>query len=398
MNASVALAKRCILTYFRDRQSVFFSLMGVLVVVMLYLLFLRDILISTYPDVPGMDDLVDAWVLSGILGIVPVTTCAGALQTMMEDKVRRRDRDILVSPMTPSVIAAGYVLSTFTVGLIMSLLTFVLCVAYLVAVGCPLSAGGLTASLALLVPSALSASIIMYAVTSFLRSSGAFSGLFTVVSILIGFLAGIYMPIGTMPSAMQTIGTLVPASHMAALFRDGMASDALEGAMGSLPAEELTQFRTDMGFDLSLGGFEFSTAMMVLYVVGVTLVFFVIASARAGRRRTSRTLGRPRDVLFRRDEGRVVRYLRPRRRYHRPIRGCWHMSASSRDPMTNAVVVQCSDCVKNTEPEVQGCGKNGTTRLLRPKPSSRRWPSAGTPRTTNSLRCPRMRTSRPPRS
>ncbi len=293
MNASVALAKRCILTYFRDRQSVFFSLMGVLVVVMLYLLFLRDILISTYPDIPGMDDLVDAWVLSGILGIVPVTTCAGALQTMMEDKVRRRDRDILVSPMTPSGIAAGYVLSTFAVGLIMSLLTFVLCVAYLVAVGCPLSAGGLATSLALLVPSALSASIIMYAVTSFLRSSGAFSGLFTVVSILIGFLAGIYMPMGTMPSAMQTIGTLVPASHMAALFRDGMASDALDRAMGSLPAEELTRFRTDMGFDLSLGGFEFSTATMVLYVVGVTLVFFVIASARAGRRRKSRTLTVP---------------------------------------------------------------------------------------------------------
>ena len=286
MDPSLALAKRCILIYFRDKQSVFFSLMGVLVVVMIYLLFLRDMLISSYPDMPGMGNLVDAWVLSGILGIVPVTTCAGALQTMMDDKVRKRDRDILVSPMTPSRIAAGYVLSTFAVGLIMGFLTFVLCLIYLAATGCPLSLGGVAASLILLIPSALSASIIMYAITSFLRSSGAFSGLFTVVSVLMGFLAGIYMPMGTMPSVMQTIGTLVPASHMAALFRNGLASDALDRAMGSLPAEEFTQFRTDMGFDLSLGGFEFSAMTMILYVLGITLIFFVIASVKAGRRRS----------------------------------------------------------------------------------------------------------------
>ncbi len=74
MNASLALAKRNALCYFRDRQSVFFSLMGVLIVVLLYLLFLRNMLIEPYSDMPGMGNLIDAWVLSGILGIVPVTT------------------------------------------------------------------------------------------------------------------------------------------------------------------------------------------------------------------------------------------------------------------------------------------------------------------------------------
>ena len=61
MNASVALAKRCSLNYFRDRQSVFFSLMGVLIVVLLYLLFLRNMLIESYPD-------VSAWAVSSMHG------------------------------------------------------------------------------------------------------------------------------------------------------------------------------------------------------------------------------------------------------------------------------------------------------------------------------------------
>ena len=94
MNPSVALAKRNVLCYIRDRQSVLFSLMGVLIVVLLYLLFLRNMLIESYPDLPGMDNLVDVWVMSGILGIVPVTTCAGALQTMVEDRTGGRDRDM----------------------------------------------------------------------------------------------------------------------------------------------------------------------------------------------------------------------------------------------------------------------------------------------------------------
>lgn len=280
MNASVALAKRCSLNYFRDRQNVFFSLMGVLIVVLLYLLFLRNMLIESYPDIPGMSNLIDAWVLSGILGIVPVTTCAGALQTMIEDKTEGRRRDVLVTPMTSSQIAIGYVLSTFIVGLVMSLITFAICIAYLIATGCPLSVTGIATSLALLVPSALSASIIMYAITSFLKSTGAFSGLFTVVSVLIGFLAGIYMPMGIMPSAMNVVGTLVPASHMAALFRDSLAADALGEAFGGMPAAELADFRMDMGFDLHLGGFEFSAATMIVYAMAVTAVFFMLVVVR----------------------------------------------------------------------------------------------------------------------
>lgn len=284
MNASLALARRNVLCYFRDRSSVVFSLMAVLIVVLLYLLFLRNMLIDSYPDIGGIDHLMDAWVLAGILGIVPVTTSAGSLQTMVEDRVNGRMRDILVTPMSPSAIAAGYILSTFLVGLIMSVLTLVICVAYLAATGCPLTASGIAVSAVLLVPSALSGSVIMYAITSYIGSLGAFSGFFVVMSVLIGFLAGIYMPMGTMPGAMQAVGTLLPASHMAALFRDSLSGGALDGSFAGAPAEVLEGFRSDMGYDLSLGGFDFSPETSMVYALAVTAVFAVIAIA--GIRRT----------------------------------------------------------------------------------------------------------------
>lgn len=284
MSAMMSLARRNVLCYFRDRASVVFSLMAVIIVVMLYLLFLRNMLVESYPDMEGMPQLIDAWVLAGILGIVPVTTSAGSLQTMVEDRASGRIRDILVTPMTSAQIAGGYIISTFIVGLVMSTITLAVCVAYLAATGCPLSASGVIISAVLLVPSSLSGSIVVYAMTSFLRSTGAFSGFFTVVSVLIGFLAGIYMPMGTMPAAMQTIGTLVPASHMAALFRDSLAGDALDGVFAGAPAETMDSFRAEMGFDLSLGGLQFDAGTSMLYVLGITALFFVIAVMGLRRR------------------------------------------------------------------------------------------------------------------
>ena len=266
MNGMLCLAKRNVLCYFRDRSSVLFSLMAVFIVVMIYLLFLRNMLIDAYPGTEGMPSLIDAWVLSGILAIVPVTTAAGSLQTMVEDRADGR----------------------FAVGLIMSCLALAVCGVYLYATGCPLSSAGLAETAVLTVPSALSGSIIIYAMTSFLRSTGAFSGFFTVVSVLIGFLCGIYMPMGTMPSAMQTVGTLVPASHMAALFRNCLAGDALDSVFGGAPAETVSGFRSDMGFDLSLGSFPFDAAGCLMYVAAATCLFFLIAlygiiRSRAGK-------------------------------------------------------------------------------------------------------------------
>ena len=85
------------------------------------------------------------------------------------------------------------------------------------------------------------------------------------------------MPMGTMPDGMQVVGTLVPASHMASLFRDSLAGGALDDVFAGAPADVLADFRTDMGFDLSLGGFGFDPSTCIIYVLAVTAVFFAIA-------------------------------------------------------------------------------------------------------------------------
>jgi multidrug/hemolysin transport system permease protein len=277
MSSVVSFAKRCCLLYFRDKGAVFFSLMASLIVVMLYLLFLRDSLISGNEGIKDMGHLVDAWVLSGILGITAVTCSAGALQTMVTDRSDGKVSDFKVTPMGPYQLAAGYVLSTFIVGLIMSYAILAIAVAYMAMTGCPISVSGTIISAVLVIPAALSGSVIMFTISTFIKTVGAFSGMYTVVSVAIGFITGIYVPFGSMPSVIGSSAVFVPATQMSSLFRKYLAGEAMDNSMEGAAAETVAEFRTDMGFDLFIGDTEFTVLMSLLYVLAVTAVFFLIA-------------------------------------------------------------------------------------------------------------------------
>ena len=56
----IAFAKRNLKLFFRDKSSVFFSLLSVLIVLGLYVLFLGDQLVSSMKDVTGANRLMDS--------------------------------------------------------------------------------------------------------------------------------------------------------------------------------------------------------------------------------------------------------------------------------------------------------------------------------------------------
>ena len=284
MSEILALTKRNCLCYFRDKASVFFSLLGVLIVILLYLIFLKDMLVDSFmteiSEMVSRDsvkEFVDAWVMAGILAIVSVTTSAGSLQTMIGDKVSGKDRDTKMTSLSSAKISAAYILSTFLVGQIMSLIAFVIAVGYLAATGCEMSAVGIAETILLTIPASLSGAIIVYTLTCRMRSEGAFSGFSTVLGVLIGFLTGIYMPLGTMAEGMQTVGSLIPATHIAALMRQTLSTNAFDKIMTGAPPETYDEIWFMMGYQIELFGMEFSPLMSIIYVAAVTLVFFGIA-------------------------------------------------------------------------------------------------------------------------
>ena len=59
-----AMTKRNLKVFFRDRSSVFFSLLAVFIIIALYAVFLGDTITGGMEDVEGIDFLMNSWIIA----------------------------------------------------------------------------------------------------------------------------------------------------------------------------------------------------------------------------------------------------------------------------------------------------------------------------------------------
>lgn len=200
----INLAVRNLKIFFRDKSSVFFSFLSVIIIIGLYVLFLGDVITSDMDGLPGVRFLMDSWIASGLMAVTSITSTMGAFGIMVEDRARKNNRDFLTAPLKRSTIAGGYVVSTYLIGVIISLVTLVLIELYIVAYGGSLLPfTSLLKVVGLILLSVLSSSAMVFFITSFFKSMNAFSTASTILGTLIGFLTGIYIPIGVLPGVYR---------------------------------------------------------------------------------------------------------------------------------------------------------------------------------------------------
>jgi len=271
--------------FFRDRASVFFSLLSVLIILALYVLFLGDVWTQELPKVVGAKALTDSWIMAGLLAVMSVTTVMGAFGTMVDDRAHKIIKDFHASPIGKGRIAGGYVLSSFVVGAIMTLIAFALSQAYIVFRGGQmLPVSKMIEAVALILLSALSNTAMISLLISFFKSQNAFGTASSILGTLIGFLTGIYMPIGALPGPVQWFIKLFPVSHAALLIRRVMTEDALERVFRGAPAFAEQGFREAMGIDFRFGGQVLPGYASLLMLVGSALLFYALSILRFSRK------------------------------------------------------------------------------------------------------------------
>ena len=271
-----ALLLRNLRVYFRDKASVFFSLLSVLIIILLYALFLGDAWSSgsVFQGRAGVKNMMDSWIMAGLLAVVSVTSTMGAFGIMVEDKSRKIMKDFASSPLSRAGLTGGYILSAFLIGLVMSLVTAVFAVIYMVARGGAfpgLPVVGKT-MLLIIITSLSNTSLVLFLV-SFINSSNAFSTASTLIGTLIGFLTGIYMPIGQLPTAVQSIIKVVPTSHAAALLRQTLMEEPLQKVFAGAPAEMVNAFKETMGVTLNVGDKPLTPMTHVLVLTASFVIF-----------------------------------------------------------------------------------------------------------------------------
>lgn len=279
MRIVAIMMKRNMLLFFKDKTAVFFSFMAVIIVLFLYVCFLGDMMIKpleqSFPTTAR--ELSDTWIMAGTLGIVSLTTSLSVLGIVIHDKSNHIIDDFRISPISKMQISLSYILSTILITLFISLVTLGIAQVYIVAYGGHFfSLKTLVKLFGVMLLSILSCTSMLYFFMSFFHNDTSFSNVTTIIGTLSGFLMGIYVPIGSLPSFLQNIIMYFPPSHGAALFRHVMMEDVLAATFTSSQTDALHVFQEQFGLIFSYGVFE-TTPIINIGICFAFGVFFLIA-------------------------------------------------------------------------------------------------------------------------
>ena len=286
-----SLTGRNLKLFFRDRASVFFSLLSVIIIIALYALFLGNIQtkelerVAQGNDIPAAGWLVNSWILAGILAVSTVTVSLGAYGTMVEDVHGGQIKDFFVSPIRRLQLVSGYMISSALISFIMNIVAFIIAEAYIILSGgellTPLQ---MVETLGILCLSIFAFSSLVCFITSYVKSPNAFGTLSTIVGTMIGFLTGIYVPIGILPDAIVTVMKFIPFTYSALWLRQIFTAAPMEAVFAYAPAETSKAYADAYGINIYFGDTPVTPWMMALIIAGTGVLFFALSIWRLSKR------------------------------------------------------------------------------------------------------------------
>lgn len=282
MKIVMALAIRNTKLFLRDKTQVFFSLLSMLIIIGLYALFLGDVQVKQIKqligDLDGVRWLVDSWIVAGIVAINTVNTTMFALITIVNDRDNKVIKDLYTAPIKKWQIASGYIISSWITGILMSLISIAIGLLYI-----SLSGGELLGLIAvsklvgITVLSVISFSSALFLLFTFVNSASTVGTISSIVGTLVGFVAGIYLPMGMLPTGIQAFMKTVPVTYTASMYRQVFMEEPLAKVFKNAPAKDMNDYMKTFGVKIYWGDNVVNWYTMIGILLGFALVFYIIS-------------------------------------------------------------------------------------------------------------------------
>ena len=260
----LALIKRNFLLYFRNRSGVILSLFGAIIPFVLYIVFLKN----NYKD--HSSQLMDLWLIGGVLAVTGLTTTLAAFSRQVEDRERKVTDDLFITDLGPWGLQLSYLVSSVIIGFLMQVIMFAFMLSYFtLADNISFEWRILPYLVLLMLLNSLLATLINALIVQCFKSVDSLGKLATVVGATSGFLVGTYIPIGTLPNMAQNLMKLTPSNYMASLFRHVLMKESLADTFTN-SSQSQAAFEKTMGIRIEWQ--ELLTRTETFYIVGIVLV------------------------------------------------------------------------------------------------------------------------------
>ena len=294
MRGILGLIKRNLLLFFKDWQSILFSLLTSIIVLVLYLLFLKGTFVramqSAMEQYPGLASMVsekdidmfaNLLLLTGILGSAMISVPFSCITTLVRDRANKVDYDILATPMKRGQIIFAYFVSAV---LSSTLLTGIILTIGLVGIRMQgniyMNASQVVKAFSIVALGSISASAIFMIIVLFFKTVSACEAFFGILSAASGFVIGAYIPISQFSNEVQTVCNLFPASQITIMLRNILLNGLLTHINTSLAGVDQGMFVLSLKkyftFQAKLFKGYLDMNKMLEYILGVIL-FCIVA-------------------------------------------------------------------------------------------------------------------------
>ena len=294
MRGILGFIKRNVLLFFKDWQSILFSLLTSIIVLVLYLLFLKGTFVSAiqsameqYPGLASMvpqkdiDMFANLFLLSGILGSAMISVPFSCITVLVKDRANKVDYDILSTPLKRGQIIFAYFVSAV---LTSTLLTDIILAVGLIGIRMQgnmyLNASQVIKAFSVVALGSISASAIFMIIVLFFKTVSACETFFGILSAASGFVIGAYIPISQFSNEIQTVCNLFPASQITIMLRNILLNGLLEHINTSLQGADQGMFVLSLKeyftFQAKLFKGYLDMNKMLEYILGVIL-FCIVA-------------------------------------------------------------------------------------------------------------------------
>lgn len=288
MNAIWKLSRRLMTLFFRDKSSIFFTILSSVLLLVVFLVFLTKA--YTDPDLtelfPGYSVIFQEWLMAGILYTTSISAALNAMEQFPADQTQKISQDLMVTPISRGTVVGGYVLGSTLTAFVMTV--FILILSY---VNILIRSGSLpgVADTALLIGAILVISVFhtafAFLLATFTKTSRSYSSLGIVFHSISGFLAGIYIPIGELAPAVKSVFAFSPFVHAASLLRKAYTFSSLGNLESGEYAAYVEGFREFTGITINIAGRQVSAWQSLLYLLALSAVFFLVSVRRISRSR-----------------------------------------------------------------------------------------------------------------
>ena len=296
MKMYIGLTKRNLLVFFKDKQSILFSMLTSIIVFGLYLIFLKstfvDAINGVIENIPALSSLIrqddlkmfsDLILLSGIMGSAMITVPYNCLMVIVKDRETNVDKDMLATPVKRWQIVLSYFTSAALSAIIMTAIILTTGMAVLSLRGdLFMGAASLLKTYAVVALGSISSTALFIGVVMLFKTSSASAAFSGILSAAAGFVIGAYIPVSQFSENVQTVCNIFPGSHAVIMLRNtlmGGLLDSIDSSIGGVDGGMFTKSLKEIfTFRAHILSVDLSMNQMTVYVIVMIIISILLAS------------------------------------------------------------------------------------------------------------------------